>query len=394
MKRPRKGRVVEFALDIRHVRPPEPRPGEMLFVVLRARGRIVGRMTVDGAHPLDLEAFLRAARATAKEGLDQLEAGDGIVDVPGRPKPGDVSVVIATRNRPSELRTCLERLRELVPGPGEIVVADSASDDAQTIASLARAGGARLVRCDRPGLSRARNAGARVARGPILAFLDDDCRVDAGWLRGILAGFEDPQVSIVTGAYLPLELDTEAQLLFLAYAHMDRRGFAHRRFAPDRPESKHWPLDVWRMGSGGNLAVRAESLRARGGFREDLGLGTAASGGEDLFFLWSTLRDGGHVVYRSDAMVWHHHHRGHDALRRVMYGYGVGHRAYLRAAVRAGASPPRVAFYRASVAYDRVKRALRAVASGDRRMLGLVLSEAAGSLAAARLARRAQRRDA
>ena len=52
------------------------------------------------------------------------------------------------------------------------------------------------------------------------------------------------------------------------------------------------------MGSGGNLAVRRRALRGWGGFREDLGLGTPARGGEDLFLLWQAIGTGATVVYR------------------------------------------------------------------------------------------------
>jgi glycosyltransferase involved in cell wall biosynthesis len=173
------------------------------------------------------------------------------------------------------------------------VVADSASRDPAAVAAVARGAGARLVRLEKPGLSRARNAGAAAASGSILAFLDDDCRVDPTYLDQLRAGFTDDGVWAVTGLLLPLELDTEAQRLFLRYSHMDRRGFLPRRFDRDSRPSRHWPVDAWQMGSGGNLAVRAARLARLGGFHTALGLGTPARGGEDLFLLWSVVQGGG-----------------------------------------------------------------------------------------------------
>ncbi len=47
----------------------------------------------------------------------------------------------------------------------------------------------------RRGLSAARNAGIRAARSPVVAFLDDDCRVEPGWLDDLAAEFADPLVA-------------------------------------------------------------------------------------------------------------------------------------------------------------------------------------------------------
>jgi len=251
--------------------------------------------------------------------------------------------------------------------------------------------GARLVRLEEPGLSLARNAAAREATGAVLAFLDDDCRVDAGWLTGLCAGFSDDRVGVVTGQLLPLELRTDAQRLFLRYSHMDRRGFVPHRFHRDAPESPHWPLDVWRIGSGGNLAARASTFERVGGFRRYLGLGTAARGGEDLYFLWSALRAGEAAVYRPDAVAWHRHHEELDALRDVMFGYGAGHAAYLRSVRQVGVSFGTVLGYRASFWADRLLRLGRSVTGLSPIPAGLVAREMAGSLCGGLLARRAER---
>ena len=383
------GRVVDWALDVEPLNPPEVARGEIAYLLLRHRGRPVGRLVVEGGRGPAGRALVAAAREAAAPGMAAAEAEARIARTSRAQTPGSISVVVATRNRPDDLRAALGALRALDPPPGEIVVVDSASDDPRAIAAIAEKAGARLLRCDRPGLSLARNAGAAAARGAIVAFLDDDCRVDPGWLGAIARGFEDPGVHAVTGSYAPSELATRAQILFLRYAHMDRRGATAARFSRTSSPSKHWPLDAWRMGSGGNIAVRAEAFRAQGGFRTDLGLGTPALGGEDLCFLWSTVRDGGDVVYRADAMAWHRHHRDLAALRRVMFGYGAGHAAYLRAAVVAGAPPGAARFYEASVAYDRVKRFVAALVAGEPAVAGLVLREAWGMVRGRSLGRRA-----
>jgi len=365
--------------------PPET-GGRLIYLLLRWQERPVGRLVLEKGPVPDLQSFRKRVLDTAAPGLRNLRRQEPAAAA----GHADVAVVIATRNRAHDLTATLDRITALDPAAGAIIVADSASDDPAPVARAAAHAGAQLVRLERSGLSRARNAGATAATQPLVAFLDDDCRVDPGWLSGICAGFTSDAVHAVTGQLLPAELETAAQILFLRAFHMDRRGFVTRSFhAASRP-SRHWPLDPWRMGSGGNLAVRREIFLAGGGFRTDLGLGTPSRGGEDLFFLWDTIRGGGQVVYRPDAMAWHHHHRSLDELGRVMFGYGAGHAAFLRAARLAGAPRGRVALYTLSWLASRILRLAGSVTGRGPLPAAMVLRELAGGAAGPVLARRAQ----
>lgn len=72
----------------------------------------------------------------------------------------------------------------------EIIVADNGSDAPLPVSITDTPGLSTLVEAT-PGPGPARSAGAGIARAPILAFTDCDCRPDPGWLAEIAAHFAD-----------------------------------------------------------------------------------------------------------------------------------------------------------------------------------------------------------
>src|SRR5919197_1836449 len=109
-----------------------------------------------------------------------------------------VSVVLCTRDRPALLVAALEALARVVRDRDEVLVVDSASSNPRALAA-ARAQGFPVLRCERRGLSLARNAGVAGTNAPVVAFLDDDCLAHAGWTESIARPFDDAGVGFVTG---------------------------------------------------------------------------------------------------------------------------------------------------------------------------------------------------
>ncbi|MGW8567296.1 glycosyltransferase family 2 protein [Isoptericola sp. NPDC055881] len=114
--------------------------------------------------------------------------------------PRSVSVVIPTYRRPDYVRECLDHLARLRTTPLEIIVVD-ASPDTRTRDVVREHAGVRYLRNDLgPGTTpESRAIGVRAARGDVVAFVDDDAYVDAGWLDEILACYADPDVVGVGG---------------------------------------------------------------------------------------------------------------------------------------------------------------------------------------------------
>ena len=138
-----------------------------------------------------------------------------------------ITVAICTRNRPEDLRRCLESLAQLPGDEHEILVVDSCSSGDATrrvVESFANVG---YVHEEVAGLNRARNRALVEATHDVVAFTDDDARVDSEWLRAIARNFDDPGVLCVTGLTMPLELKTKAQLWFERYSPFNR-GFQRK----------------------------------------------------------------------------------------------------------------------------------------------------------------------
>jgi GT2 family glycosyltransferase len=272
--------------------------------------------------PASAMPALAAASSAASLGADCVPPA-GSVD------PSEVSVVVCTRDRPDDLGRCIAALGRCDPAPGEIVVVDNSPAAGQLDAILARHPSIRLVHEPRPGLSRARNAGVAAARGSIIAFTDDDVEVPANWIVTLARPFADPAVGAVTGPVLPASLETEAEAAF----EFDLGGLASslvpRDFGPDFVRNGRLIApEVWKIGAGANMSLRAAAIRDAGPFDERLGAG-AAGCSEDSEFLYRMLMAGWTCRYRPECHV-HHNHRASDAaLRAQARAYMRGHTAAL-----------------------------------------------------------------
>ncbi|MCU1449136.1 MAG: glycosyl transferase family 2 [Acidimicrobiales bacterium] len=194
------------------------------------------------------------------------------------------SVVVATYNR----SRCLERLLGALESQTgvddfEIVVVDDGSTDdtwreLERLRPVARRPMVTLQLPQNRGPATARNVGWRAGTGPVVAFTDDDCLPDAGWLARLVARFDEADV--VQGRTVP---DTGAE--------GDAGLFSHT-VAVDGPSGFYETC---------NIAYRRTLLEGLGGFDERF----RHPYGEDVDLGWRAVGAGGRVEFEPEAVVVH-----------------------------------------------------------------------------------------
>jgi glycosyltransferase involved in cell wall biosynthesis len=202
-----------------------------------------------------------------------------------------VTVIVCTRNRTALLARCLESLRRQSVENIEIIVVDN-DPTIENAEQVAAQFGARYVVEPHRGLSRARNAGAALARGEILAFTDDDVVADASWIEALKRPFDDPRVAAVAGR-VSLADGADAVWSF-------PRGeeILITRHDPDWFELANFGG----VGNGANMAFR-RSVFPR--FDVRLGLGAIIAGCEEHFAFFQLLEAGHAIAATPDAIVVH-----------------------------------------------------------------------------------------
>ena len=239
-----------------------------------------------------------------------------------------VSVVICTRNREKALRNCLCSIAESATRPFEVLVVDQSTNGrtAQVVSEASAKSPFPMLytHLDTVGHTKARNAGIRASRGQIIAFTDDDCLVDAGWLDAVSREFSDSRVSCVCGQTRPADHTERPKPALLSTLNHYRRRLVRGR---------HNPVTV---GRGNNMAFRKSDLLMLGGFNERIGVGTSLHAGDDLDLFYRLMEAGGYIVHAPDAIVLHTQPDDWQAVIRKKRGYAISAAAVLCARIRYG----------------------------------------------------------
>lgn len=222
-----------------------------------------------------------------------------------------VSLIIPTFNRPTALGNCLAAVAALrrTSFDLEVIVVDDGSPNPldDVIEPWRKMLNIRLIRQQNQGPASARNHGAKVARGTMIAFTDDDCQPTPDWLAVLVDALQPDPTQMVGGRTVNRlcanPYATAAQLLISYLYTWELTQTASPRFF-----------------ASNNMAMTATHFHAIGGF--DTSYPRAA--GEDRAFCDQWLAAGYRLHYCPTALLGHSHDLTLRTFWRQNFHYGQG----------------------------------------------------------------------
>jgi glucosyl-dolichyl phosphate glucuronosyltransferase len=218
----------------------------------------------------------------------------------------NITVILCTYNRCASLPRALASVAasELPSAvKWEVLVVDNNSTDETraVVEEFCRLhpGRFRYLFERRQGLSQARNAGIREARGEVLAFMDDDVTVEPSWLLNLTANLQGTEWAGAGGRILPERSFSPPPWLSL-HGPYGLGGVLALFDRGDKPGQLDW------VPFGTNMAFPRSMFEKYGEFRTDLGrCGDQLLSGEDTEFGHRLVRGKERLRYEPLAVVYH-----------------------------------------------------------------------------------------
>jgi GT2 family glycosyltransferase len=212
-----------------------------------------------------------------------------------------ISIIVPTKDRGPAVELLLDSikrldgLRRLRP---ETIIGDNGSRDNTWHLLCAASQDFPIpimrLKVEQPGKSAVVNSALRLAKGKILAFVDDDVTLNPQWLEAIERFFSHSAYQVGQGRILlqePDAADPEVKKLNKRF-----RTIPHLEL--DEPAKRLHSLN------GANFAVRREALERVGHFDERLGPGASGTS-EDVELAGRFNQAGIHIGYMQEAVAYH-----------------------------------------------------------------------------------------
>lgn len=216
--------------------------------------------------------------------------------------PSRVAILILNYNGEDHLDACLQSI-EAMTFPSErldIVVADNASTDASLRICADRYPWARIIEHgENLGFSAGNTKAVEALDHDYVAFLNNDTRVDPGWLEPLVQCLDDHDDVVCAGSRV---LDFEGERVLFAGSSMHFSGFGYQTGMGD-PLDKHpgdAPAQETLFATGCAMLVRRKTYLETGGFDPEF---FAYYEDVDLGWRWHVL--GYRTMYVPSSVIYH-----------------------------------------------------------------------------------------
>lgn len=227
-----------------------------------------------------------------------------------------VTVIISTRNRPTDIGNSVERLLSNKYNRFELIVVDQSdkNDTRDALTKFKRNSRFRYIKSNNKGVAIGRNQAIGEAHGEIIAITDDDCIVANDWLENIVLAFsKHSRIGVIFGNVIPASFDPT-------------KGFIPG-YVRDTAYLATTINDKHRVeGLSACMGIRKDLWQKLSGFDEALGAGCPMKSGEETDFTIRALLAGFFVYETPHIRVVHHGFRcweeGRVLISRYWFGTG------------------------------------------------------------------------
>lgn len=216
------------------------------------------------------------------------------------------SVIIVSWNAIGHLKTFMPSVAETTYRPLEIILADNASTDGSAEWVRNNFPDVKIVTMDKNyGYCGGNNRAAKAATGDILLFLNNDVKVEPGWIEPLARVFQqEPDVAVVQPKIRSYTQPDYFEYAGAAGGFIDRYGFPFCRGrifdTLEKDEGQYDQSTEIFWASGAALAVRREDFEAVGGFDEDFEFHM-----EEIDLCWRLWNRGRKVMFCAESVVYH-----------------------------------------------------------------------------------------
>ncbi len=232
-------------------------------------------------------------------------------------KKGDkveISIAIATFNRPNYLEKCVESISHLVVPNNcvEVVIVNDGSTQKYNIESLQEKCPFKIkyIEKEHSGICATKNRAIEESSGKFIAFLDDDMLISPLWLVQLMSGFQNENIVGVGSTNLTYP-DGNYLTQYSDYRELVRRPF------------KDKTGEILNLLTG-SVCMRKSVLNEIGGFNQKQSDEGIVFGGDDVDITWMIRNKGYKLNYVEDAITFHNHRNNIKSFIKQHIGYGEG----------------------------------------------------------------------